>query len=91
MEQVPQAEKHETFKTTILRLLKEKGKPLKREQLVKKAIKENPPRSSRPQWVYNDIIRRLKRDGHLFISEYRRMEHQVVSLEPILKEEQQKK
>ena len=91
MEQVPQAEKHETFKTTTLRILKEKGKPLKREQLVKKATRENPPRSSRPKWVYNDIIRRLKRDGHLFISEHRRMEHQVVSLELIPNEEQQEK
>lgn len=91
MEQIPQAEKRETFKTTILRILKDLNKPIPRLELVEMAIGDNPPKSKRPEWVYHDIIRRLKRDGHLFISEHRRMEHQVVSLEPILKEEQQEK
>lgn len=91
MEQVPQAEKRETFKTTILRILKEEGKPISREQLVKKVIKENPPKSQRPEWVYHDIIRKLRKDDQVFISNHRRLEKPMVSLKSIPPEKPQQK
>ena len=80
MEQVPQTEKHETFKTKILRILKGEGKPINREQLVKKAIKENPPESQRPEWVYHDVIRRLSKDGLIAISAGRLKKDQTIAL-----------
>lgn len=91
LEQVPQTEKHETFKTTTLRLLKDSKKPIKRPKLVKLAIKENPPKSKRPEWVYHDIIRKLRKDDQVFISNHRRLEKQMVSLKPIPPETPQQK
>ena len=72
--------KRETFKETTLRLLKEEGKLINREQLVKKAIKENPPKSQRPEWIYNDVIRKLRNDRLVAISEERLKKEQQVSL-----------
>jgi len=79
-EQVPQTEKRETFKQPILRILKESKKPIKRPELVEMAIKQNPPKSKRPEWVYCDTIGKLRKDGLVKTSEERLKKDQQVNL-----------
>ena len=63
----PEKKKRETFMETTMRLLREINQPINREKLVQRCIAANPPKSKRPEWVYNDIIRRLVAENKLIV------------------------
>lgn len=56
--------KRETFRQTIMRIVSTEKK-IQERTLIQVAIMQNKPFSKRPEWVYKDVIRRLRKEGFL--------------------------
>jgi len=60
-------EERETFRQTVMRILSAEKK-IKLTTLIQVAIMQNKPTSKRPQWVYKDVIRKLRKEGLLEVA-----------------------